>query len=287
MGRGSLTIAIRRKMNYPIKGYVPMGIRQPMSANETELPIEMTIPIGKIKKEKYNTYSEAVENGTIVFRQLLKQQSNNAYNTMLNHPDAAMIEDSDGENFIQDTINNLIANPIEFSEYPNLNYQPWEAHAKNSIDYIKKMTIPELFKVVDTFSNMSERDVNAYLLKTVADRNKLMNYVKDGNKDGIPVKNINNKNSDWEFHDYMYAMKKKLPDDFMAEITPLQSWNKGISPLSELRITNKNNQAVFKQKIVIKDNHTFTSKANLIDAADNIINSINVKRRRPIDIEME
>jgi hypothetical protein len=287
MGRGYLTVAVRRTMGYPMKGYIPMSTRQPISANENELPIEMTIPIGKIKKEKYNTYSEAVENGTITFRQLLKLQSNNAYNTMLNHPDAAMIEDSDGENFIQDTINSLIANPIEFSEYPNLNYQPWEPNAKNSIDYIKKMTIPELFKVVDKFSNMSERDVNAYLANVVTDRNKLMNYVKDANKDGIPVKNINNKNSDWEFHDYMYAMKKKLPDDYMAEITPLKSWNKGISPLSELRITNKNNQAVFKQKIVIKDNHTFTSKANLIDAADNIINSINVKRRRPIDAEKE
>jgi hypothetical protein len=134
---------------------------------------------------------------------------------------------------------------------------------------------------------MNEKDINDYLSKTVADRNKLINYVKDANKDGTPVKNLNNNDSDWEFNDYMYAMKKKLPDGYMAEITPLQSWNKGISPLSELKITNKNNQAVFKQKIPIKDNHTFTSKANLINAADNVIDSINVKRKRPIDAEKE
>ena len=36
MGRGYVTIAIRRKMGYPLKGYVPMNIRQSMSANENE-----------------------------------------------------------------------------------------------------------------------------------------------------------------------------------------------------------------------------------------------------------
>lgn len=33
MGRGYLTVAVRQKMGYPLRGYVPMGIRQPMSAN--------------------------------------------------------------------------------------------------------------------------------------------------------------------------------------------------------------------------------------------------------------
>lgn len=36
MGRGYVTIAIRRKMGYPLKGYVPMNIRQSMSANENK-----------------------------------------------------------------------------------------------------------------------------------------------------------------------------------------------------------------------------------------------------------
>jgi len=33
MGRGYLTVAIRQKMGYPLRGYVPINIRQPMSAN--------------------------------------------------------------------------------------------------------------------------------------------------------------------------------------------------------------------------------------------------------------
>ena len=37
MGRGYLTVSVRRKMGYPMRGYVPVGIRQPMSANENEL----------------------------------------------------------------------------------------------------------------------------------------------------------------------------------------------------------------------------------------------------------
>lgn len=36
MGRGYVTAAIRRTMGYPMRGYVPMGIRQPMSANQNE-----------------------------------------------------------------------------------------------------------------------------------------------------------------------------------------------------------------------------------------------------------
>jgi hypothetical protein len=37
MGRGYLTVSVRRKMGYPMKGYVPVGIRQPMSANKNKL----------------------------------------------------------------------------------------------------------------------------------------------------------------------------------------------------------------------------------------------------------
>jgi actin-related protein len=36
MGRGYLTVAIRRTMGYPMRGYVPMNIRQSVSANENE-----------------------------------------------------------------------------------------------------------------------------------------------------------------------------------------------------------------------------------------------------------
>lgn len=48
MGRGYLTVAIRRKMNYPLKGYVPMSVRQSMSANENIFR----------EKSKLNVYSE-------------------------------------------------------------------------------------------------------------------------------------------------------------------------------------------------------------------------------------
>jgi len=34
MGRGYITVAIRRRMGYPMKGYVRVGDRKPMSANQ-------------------------------------------------------------------------------------------------------------------------------------------------------------------------------------------------------------------------------------------------------------
>jgi hypothetical protein len=37
MGRGYVTVAIRRTMGYPAKGYVPMRIRKPMSANQNNM----------------------------------------------------------------------------------------------------------------------------------------------------------------------------------------------------------------------------------------------------------
>jgi hypothetical protein len=45
MGRGYVTAAVRRTMGYPMRGYIPMNIRQPISANQ--------YPIGK-EKYKYN-----------------------------------------------------------------------------------------------------------------------------------------------------------------------------------------------------------------------------------------
>ena len=41
MGRGYITAAVRRKMNYPMRGYVPVAIRQPMLAMQNK-PIATT-----------------------------------------------------------------------------------------------------------------------------------------------------------------------------------------------------------------------------------------------------
>jgi len=51
MGRGYVTAAVRRTMGYPAKGYVPMGIRKTMSANQSMSTNQY--PIGK-EKYKYN-----------------------------------------------------------------------------------------------------------------------------------------------------------------------------------------------------------------------------------------
>jgi hypothetical protein len=81
MGRGYLTVAIRQKMGYPLRGYVPMGIRQPMSANSnisnekilnTPALIGPQIPIAinrndGIRYEDFNINTDIAELSTEVF----------------------------------------------------------------------------------------------------------------------------------------------------------------------------------------------------------------------------
>ena len=253
-------------------------VRAVASVNESEVPIEMTIPIGKIKKEKYSVYSESIENGTITLRNQLKNISLMTYNRLLSHPDSYLIEDFDGENFIQDTINSLIQKPIDFSVFPNLNFEPWEFHPKNSYDYIKQMTIPDLFKVVDRFDKIDEKSVDRYLSKTVADRENLIRYAGDViNNEKISVKYASGNNSPWTFKDMGLSIQKPLTKTTYAEILPIiDDKTSGKSPVSKLYVKqNADGKTIHEMPVIdkdtgirIKDNETFTSKAQLITAAD-------------------
>ena len=253
-------------------------VRAVATVNESTVPIEMTIPIGKIKKEKYSPYYESVDNGTITLRNQLKNISLMTYNRLLTHPDSYLIEDFDGENFIQDTINSLIQKPIDFSTFPNLNAQPWEFHPKNSYDYIKQMSIPDLFKVVDYFDKIYEKYVDKYLSKTVADREKFIKYAGDALfNDNISVKYASGNDSPWAFKDSGLSMQKPLTKTTYAEILPIfDDKTSGKSPISKLYIKQNTDGKTIKEMPVIDkdtgiriiDNETFTSKARLITAAD-------------------
>jgi hypothetical protein len=54
MGRGYVTAAIRRTMGYPAKGYVPMSVRKPMSANQIIINYNDAL-------QRYNRYMENMD----------------------------------------------------------------------------------------------------------------------------------------------------------------------------------------------------------------------------------
>jgi hypothetical protein len=71
MGRGYVTVAIRRTMGYPMKGYVPMSVRKPMSAMQNKPIANSSINQNRYQEEK--AYVEKLKNNFFLKHKLTEK----------------------------------------------------------------------------------------------------------------------------------------------------------------------------------------------------------------------
>ena len=129
MGRGYLTAAIRQKMGYPMKGYVPMSIRQPMSANETT-DSDISSPI---------VSGDDIAAIPSMSQDLMKKTYDEYYQRAKNVADSIYENTEFRQSIIEDLMTNEDVpqlNPIKITKtnYEDV-YGRLESNAKNIIQY--------------------------------------------------------------------------------------------------------------------------------------------------------
>jgi len=135
MGRGYLTVAIRRKMNYPMRGYVPVSIRQSMSANEGDAIDSLPLDSNSISAVSGDDIA-AIPSPS---QELMKKTYDEYYQRAKSVADSIYENTEFRQSIIEDLMTNEAVpqlNPIKVTRlnYDDI-YTKLEPNAKNIIKY--------------------------------------------------------------------------------------------------------------------------------------------------------
>jgi len=135
MGRGYITVAIRRKMGYPMRGYVPVNIRQPISANENNSIDASSLDINSMSIVSGDDIA-AIPSPS---QELMRKTYDEYYQRAKNIADSIHQNTEFRQSIIEDLMTNEEVpqlNPIKITKlnYADI-YDKLESNAKNIIKY--------------------------------------------------------------------------------------------------------------------------------------------------------